>query len=82
MAKKQIRKPRRKITTPKDCAFCKEGKEVSYLEPEVLRKYLTERGKIIGRARSGLCSKHQKRLTVAIKQARHLALMPFTPHHR
>ncbi len=82
MPKKQIRRPKRKINVPKKCAFCEEGKEPTYLEADNLRKYLSERGKVIGRARSGICTKHQKRLTVAIKHARHLALLPFTPHHR
>lgn len=61
----------------KDCAFCKEKKEPNYADVEVLRRYLTERGKIIGRSRSGVCAKHQRKLTTAIKHARHLALLPF-----
>lgn len=77
MAKKQIKKRMRKIVVPKECYFCKEKKEPGFLDNETLRRFLTERGKIVGRVRSGLCSKHQKNLTIAIKHARHLALLPF-----
>lgn len=75
--KKIIRKPRRKIVVPKNCYFCGEKKLPQYIEPEVLRRFLTERGKIVPRSRNGLCALHQRRLTIAIKHARHLALLPF-----
>ena len=73
------RAPRRvqKHVTPKECYFCVDKKEPVYSQVEVLRRFVTERGKIIGRDRSGVCVKHQKRLTLAIKHARHLALLPF-----
>lgn len=74
--KKQIRK-RKKISAPKKCYFCEEKKQPNFLETEVLGRFTTERGKIIGRVRSGLCAKHQRRVTSAVKHARHLALMPF-----
>lgn len=77
MKKKKANLRRSKIVKPKDCYFCKEGKEPDFLETEVLRRFLTERGKIIPAQRNGLCRKHQRRLTLAIKQARHLALLPF-----
>jgi small subunit ribosomal protein S18 len=60
-----------------NCPFCKQGFEPSYKNPDELRKYLSERAKIIGRSRSGLCSKHQRKLTIAIKRARHLGFLPF-----
>ncbi|MCL5746693.1 MAG: 30S ribosomal protein S18 [Patescibacteria group bacterium] len=69
---------RRKNLKPKDCFFCKEKKEPWFSDYEVLRRFTTDRGKIISRARSGICSKHQRKLTRSIKQARHLALLPFT----
>ncbi|MBI1982135.1 MAG: 30S ribosomal protein S18 [Candidatus Levybacteria bacterium] len=72
---------RKKTLTPKNCSFCKEKKEPWFSEVEVLSRFVTERGKIIGRERSGICAKHQRRLTRAIKHARHLALLPFTPLH-
>ncbi len=57
--------------------FCEEKKTPNYSDTATLQKFLTERGKIIGRVRSGLCAKHQRQLTEAIKYARHLALLPF-----
>lgn len=77
MKKKKGTRPTRKYIAPKECAFCKENKEPWYSDVETLQRFLTERGKIIGQARSGLCSMHQRRLTRAIKHARHLALLPF-----
>lgn len=71
------RQTRRKIVAPKNCPFCKEKKQPNFTDVEVLSRFTSERGKIIGRARSGVCAKHQRRLTIAIKHARHLALMPF-----
>ncbi len=75
--KKIIRKPRRKIVVPKDCYFCVEKKEPSYTDVETLHRFITERGKIVGKARSGICLKHQRGVTTAIKHARHLALLSF-----
>lgn len=59
------------------CCFCKEGKEPKYQEPETLLKFVTDRGRILGKDQTGLCSKHQRMLTVAVKRARHLGLLPF-----
>lgn len=73
--KRRIQK--RKITVPKECFFCAQKKEPMYSDVASLHKFVTDRGKIIVRTRSGLCAKHQRRITVAIKHARHLALMPF-----
>lgn len=75
---KQVRLRRRKINVPKDCFFCKEKKTPWYADVATLQKFLTERSKIIGRERSGTCAKHQRRLTLAIKQSRFLSLLPFT----
>jgi len=78
MAKKKVTTRRvRKIIVPKTCYFCTEKKEPEFLDTAVLSRYVTDRGKIIGRARNGLCAKHQRHLTAALKHARHLALMPF-----
>ncbi len=69
---------RRKIVqVPQECYFCKENKVPAYAEVQVLQRYTLNRGKIMSRTRSGICSKHQRRLTSAIKYARHLALLPF-----
>lgn len=71
----------RKITTkrevPKNCIFCREKKNPYFMEIDVLGKYTTERGKILSASKTGVCSKHQKKLTTSIKRARFLALMPF-----
>lgn len=75
--KKVIRKPRRKISVPKQCYFCSEKKIPLFSDIATLQKFITERGKIVGRIRSGLCSKHQRKLTISVKHARHLALLPF-----
>lgn len=61
----------------KDCIFCKENKTPNFLEFEMLTKYTSERGKILPRSRTGLCSKHQRRVTREIKRARHMAFLPF-----
>jgi small subunit ribosomal protein S18 len=74
---KPIRRPRRKINVPKQCYFCVEKKAPRYADVAVLQRYISERGKIVGRVRSGICAKHQRQLTYAIKHARHLALLPF-----
>lgn len=52
--------------------------EFSYTQPEVLSKFVTEQGAILPRTRTGLSQKQQRRLARAIKQARHLAMLPFT----
>lgn len=63
----------------KVCAFCLEKSEsIDYKDINKLRKYITERGKILPRRISGNCAKHQRELTVAIKRARNIALLPFT----
>ena len=67
-------KPKKKRT----CQFCTKGAQViSYKDEKILRKYISERGKILPRRITGNCAKHQRALTVAIKRARHLALMPY-----
>lgn len=75
--KAKIKRVKRKIIVPKKCVFCEEKKEPWYGDVKGIQRFSTERGKIIGRARSGICAKHQRRLTLSIKHARHLALMPF-----
>lgn len=68
------RRPRRRV-----CSFCVDKVEaIDYKEIGKLRKYVSERGKIIPRRISGNCAKHQRQLTVAIKRARNIALLPFT----
>ena len=60
----------------KVCMMC-TGKKVNYKDPETLKRYINEKGKILPRRITGNCAKHQRALTVAIKRARHIALMPY-----
>lgn len=71
------RKPIRFKPVKKNCPFCKENREPDYKNPDNLRAYMSERGRILGRARTGICTKHQKRIDQQIKRARHLAYLPF-----
>ena len=66
--------------TPKTCFFCSHNiKEVDYKKIDVLKNYLSRYSKIESRMRTGLCAKHQRALSKAIKRARHLALLSYTP---
>ena len=63
----------------KVCNFCVEKiEEIDYKEVSRLRRYVSERGKILPRRVTGTCARHQRTLTVALKRARHIALLPFT----
>jgi small subunit ribosomal protein S18 len=67
------------VRRPKVCAFCVEkNASIDYKQADVLRRYVTERGKIRPRRQTGMCAKHQRRLATAVKRARHLALLPYT----
>ena len=67
------RRSRRKV-----CAFCADKVDhIEYKDTGRLRKFVSERGKILPKRMSGNCAKHQRELTIAIKRARHIALMPF-----
>ncbi len=60
------------------CRFCESKSDfVDYRDDRFLRRFVTERGKIIPRRISGTCAHHQRMLTTAIKRARHLAILPF-----
>ena len=63
----------------KVCLFCsEEGKEIDYKDVATLKKFVSERGKILPRRVTGSCAKHQREITTAIKRARHIGLMPYT----
>ena len=63
----------------KVCAFCSDkNKTIDYKNVDGLKKYMTERGKILPRRISGNCAKHQREVTLAIKRARAIAIMPYT----
>jgi small subunit ribosomal protein S18 len=70
---------RRYYTRPRVCQFCTDRSVViDYKQVELLRRYVTEDGKIRPRRQTGACAKHQRALSRAIKRARHLALLPYT----
>ena len=74
MRRDRGRRPRRKV-----CSFCVDKVEhIDYKDVAKLRRFITERGKILPRRISGTCAKHQRQVTVAIKRARNIALLPFT----
>src|SRR5436189_2611013 len=72
-----LRRPRRKV-----CTFCVEKvQKIDYKDVGRIRRYISERGKIDPRRKSGTCAKHQRMLTAALKRARHMALLPYTAEH-
>ena len=62
----------------KVCVFCGKDNTIDYKDTAKLKRYVSERGKILPRRITGNCAKHQRALTVAVKRARHLDLMPYT----
>jgi small subunit ribosomal protein S18 len=69
--------PKRKV-----CIFCADkSAKINYRDPDKLRSYISDRAKILPRRRTGTCARHQRSLAVAIKRARHLALLPYVPAH-
>lgn len=78
MKKNKVIKKKRNIReVAKECFFCKEKRNPDFMEFDVLKKFISERGKIQSRQRTGICSKHQRKLTTSVKRARLLALLPF-----
>lgn len=70
----KVRRARKKI-----CSFCVDKvDDINYKDIAKIKKYISERGKILPRRISGNCAKHQRQLTIAIKRARHIALLPYT----
>ena len=71
---KPFRRPRKKV-----CNFCVDRiDEIDYKDVDKLRKYVSDKGKILPRRVTGTCAKHQRKVTEAIKRARTIALLPFT----
>ena len=74
MRRERGRRPRKKV-----CSFCVDKVEaIDYKDVAKLRRFVTERGKILPRRISGNCARHQRQVTLAIKRARNIALLPFT----
>lgn len=73
-----VKKPMRKPMRKKVCAFCVDKAEaIDYKDVAKLKKYTTEKGKILSRRMTGVCAKHQRLLSTAIKRARVADLLPF-----
>jgi len=74
MAKPPVRKPKKKV-----CTFCKDRTQViDYKDTTLLRKFISDRGKIRARRVTGNCSQHQRDVATAVKNAREMALLPYT----
>jgi small subunit ribosomal protein S18 len=71
------RKRKKDEPIKRDCQFCKTGKEPYWRDYQVLKNFLSPRMRILSREKTGVCSKHQRRLAKAVKHARHLGLLPF-----
>ncbi len=72
---------RRYVQPPRLCYFCVERVTIDYKNVDLLRRFINDRARIKPRRQTGTCAKHQRRLSVAIKRARHLGLLPFTAEH-
>ena len=82
--KPRVKRERKTRYTPvrRVCRFCADkDRVIDYKEPLRLTRFIADRGKIEPRRRTGSCAKHQHALATAIKRARHLALLPYTPAH-
>ena len=73
MRKKGGMRRRKKV-----CVFCGKDNVIDYKDTNKLKRYVSERGKILPRRITGTCAKHQRALTVSVNRARHVALMPYT----
>lgn len=74
--------PRRRFGRRKICRYCADKRmQIDYKDVDNLRTYLSERGKIVPRRISGTCANHQRQLAEAIKNARQIALLPYTASH-
>jgi small subunit ribosomal protein S18 len=74
MAKAPLRKPKKKV-----CVFCKDkNAAIDYKDTTLLRKYISDRGKIRARRVTGNCAQHQRDIATAVKNSREMALLPYT----
>lgn len=70
------------VRTRRVCLFCADNaKAIDYKQTDMLKRFLTERGQIRPRRKTNLCTKHQRRLSTAVKRARFMALLPYTGEH-
>jgi small subunit ribosomal protein S18 len=76
------RSDRRYYSRPKFCQFCSDKElTIDYKKADLLKRFITDEGKIRPRRQTGTCAKHQRELARAIKRARHIALLPFTSRY-
>lgn len=76
------REKRRFVPTQKFCSLClNKVEKVDYKDLDTLRRFISDRGKIEPRRRTGTCARHQRMLSSALKRARYVALLPYTPAH-
>lgn len=73
----EAEKAEKSFSRKKICKFCAQKMKIDYKEADTLRRFITERGKILPRRITGTCAKHQRALALAIKQARSIALLPY-----
>ena len=77
--KKPFRRQNRFFSRPKDCQFCTDKNvDLNYKNTDLLRRLITEEGKIRPRRQTGTCARHQRAVAGEIKRARHIALLPYT----
>ena len=67
----------RRPVVRQNCPFCKQKYEPDYKQPDTLAKFINDKGSLLDKTQTGICAKHQRRVTIAVKRARHLALLPF-----
>ena len=78
MEDKNVKRPVKKMPRKKVCVFCVENiDELDYKDVAKLKKFITEKGKILPRRMSGVCAKHQRMVATAVKRARVMALIPY-----
>ncbi len=76
---KPRRTGRRYYSRPRVCQFCTDpSSKIDYKQVDIMKRLITEEGKIRPRRQTGTCARHQRQLAKAIKRARHVALLPFT----
>ena len=77
----RISRPRY-VRRRRPCSFCVgKDEDIDYRDPSKLSRYISDRGKITPRRKTGTCARHQRILALAIKRARHLALLPYVAEH-
>jgi small subunit ribosomal protein S18 len=75
------KKKEKKTTSSKPCRFCMDKIQINYKNDALLRRFVTDRGKITPRRITGTCARHQRQLAQAIKRARAIALLPFVKEY-